>query len=334
VAEWLRYIEHDKARRPSTMRDYRSAANGSLLAAFGPGTPLDQIDGDRIEQFRQKLLGSVSRRTTQKLLVLLNGVMKRAVALGWITSNPADAIEPVNITRSGEFNVLSVAQIELVARQADPLYSAAIVLSAYTGLRTGELRALRWGDVSFERATIQVSRNRPTGGEEGAPKSGRVRSVPLIDDAARALDGLSRRGGFTEPDDLVFCTEAGDPLTETAIRLALYEAMESAGIDRKAFRAKRGFTAHDLRHTFGTLAAQVWPLHDVQAFMGHANIQTTMIYAHHIPKVDAAQRLTEFVNAEKAVYPTVSRTAENQEQQPATTGTETRLADATVSPTP
>jgi integrase len=47
---------------------------------------------------------------------------------------------------------------------------------------------------------------------------------------------------------------------------------------------------HDLRHTFGTLAVQVWPVTDVQAFMGHSDIKITMRYVHHVPKHDAAER--------------------------------------------
>lgn len=53
---------------------------------------------------------------------------------------------------------------------------------------------------------------------------------------------------------------------------------------------------HDLRHTFGTLAVQAFSLTDVKAFMGHADIQTTMIYAHHVPQPDAADRLTKLLD--------------------------------------
>jgi integrase len=119
--------------------------------------------------------------------------------------------------------------------------------------------------------------------------------VPLIDDVARVLDGLSRRERFIGPDDVVFCNEVGQMVAEDRFRKALYTAMKAAGIDRKAFPRGKGFTFHDLRHTFGTMAVQVWPLHDVQAFMGHADIKTTMIYVHHIPQHDAAARFTEFV---------------------------------------
>jgi integrase len=56
-----------------------------------------------------------------------------------------------------------------------------------------------------------------------------------------------------------------------------------AEIDRESFPAGP-FRFHDLRHTFGTLGAKVFPLHGLRAYMGHANIETTMIYAHHVPK--------------------------------------------------
>jgi integrase len=48
---------------------------------------------------------------------------------------------------------------------------------------------------------------------------------------------------------------------------------------------------HDLRHSFGTIAVAEFPLSDVQAWMGHADIHTTMRYVHHVPKHDAADRL-------------------------------------------
>jgi integrase len=59
---------------------------------------------------------------------------------------------------------------------------------------------------------------------------------------------------------------------------------------------------HDLRHTFGTLAVQVWPVTDVRAYMGHADIKTTMRYVHHVPKHDA-DRFSRFVEGQLGVSP-------------------------------
>ncbi len=153
---------------------------------------------------------------------------------------------------------------------------------------------MRWRDVDFAKQTVFV-RNSYTHGRIGPPKSGLIRSVPLIDQAAQALDALSRRGAFTAPDDLVFCTDLGEHLTDDAMRDGFYAALKRAGLgDRR--EGADPIVFHDLRHTFGTLAVEAWPLHDVQAYMGHADIQTTMIYVHHQPKTAAADRLSELVS--------------------------------------
>ena len=154
-------------------------------------------------------------------------------------------------------------------------------MAAFTGPRLGELRALRWTDIDFEKRLVHV-RASFTRGAVGAPKSGRVRSVPLIDQAARALDALSKRDIFAGADDLVFVEAAGEYIDDTRLRRRFQAALERAGLKR--------LRLHDLRHTFGTLAVQAFPLTDVKAFMGHADITTTMIYVHHVPQNDAADK--------------------------------------------
>ena len=92
----------------------------------------------------------------------------------------------------------------------------------------------------------------------------------------------------------MFCDPAGATLNDGAIREAFYDALEAAEIDRDRGTGK-ALVFHDLRHTFGTLAAQAFPLSDVQAYMGHADIQTTMVYVHHAPQHAAADRLGELI---------------------------------------
>ena len=155
------------------------------------------------------------------------------------------------------------------------------------------MRALRWRDIDFANATIHV-RASYTHNRLCVPKSGKVRSVPLIDQAATALDALSRRDHLTEPEDLVFVSPTGGYLHDGDTRRQFYAALEVANLGHKR-EGPRQMTFHDLRHTFGTLAVQAWPLSDVQAYMGHADVTTTMIYVHHVPKHGAAGALTALV---------------------------------------
>jgi integrase len=80
----------------------------------------------------------------------------------------------------------------------------AVRVSAYSGLRMGELLALRWVDVDFAGSALTISRV-ISDGVETTTKSGQVRRVPMGDDAAAALERLSQRRDFTYPEDLIFC---------------------------------------------------------------------------------------------------------------------------------
>lgn len=163
----------------------------------------------------------------------------------------------------------------------------------------GELRALRWSDVDFSKRLVHVRRSLALG-QFGDPKSGKVRSVPMVDQVMRSLDGLSRRDIFVDEHDLVFCGVVGSPIDDSAVRRRYRATLERAGLKVLRF--------HDLRHTFGTLAVQVFPLSDVRAFMGHADISTTMIYVHHVPQHDAAERLGRAIaSADEVVSQDVSR---------------------------
>jgi integrase len=306
--EWLRYVEVDRRRRPSTLRDYCHVVERALIPAFGE-LGLRDVTTEMIDSYRNALVeeGRLSPRSINKYVLVLHAIFRRAQRHWGLTVNPAVGVERQPIRRSGDFHVLSPEQVaalvratasgthhppakrqltgvELEARRDQDQQDAAIfTTAAFAGLRLGELRALRWRDVDFELRVVHVRRNY-TGSSEDVPKSGRVRAVPMVDQVARALEDLSRRERFTAPGDLVFAGPDGEFMDDSALRRRYYAALTAAGIDHLRF--------HDLRHTFGTLAVQEFPLSDVKAYMGHADIATTMIYVHHVPQHDAADRLS------------------------------------------
>src|SRR6266536_4642725 len=268
--------------------DYKSVVEHALDKEFGE-LPLEAVTAEKIDAYQARLVdeGMLSARTINKRLVALHGILRRAMRVYGLRSNPAALVDRQPLRRSGEFAVLHPAEVEALARAADNDQDAALFrVAAFTGLRLGELRALRWSDVDFAKHLVHVRRNY-THGADGAPKSGRVRSVPLIDQAAKALDGLSRRERFTGDDDLVFVDDVGGHVDDWRLRNRFHNALDKAGLPR--------LRLHDLCHTFGTLAVQAFPLSDVRAFMGHADIATTMVYVHHVPQVDAADRLSRLV---------------------------------------
>jgi integrase len=198
-----------------------------VLAEFGSDTLLHTIDTARVDAYRERMLaeGQLSRRTVQKILVLLRGILKRAKRKGWIASNPAADAERVTVRRTGDFHVLSPEEVHAVARaDGSELHGAMYVTAAFTGLRMGELRALRWADIDFAKRLVHVRRSY-TGNSFGAPKSQRVRSVPMSDQVARVLDGLSRRGANARPDELVFSPGYNGPFHHDTVRKRFYVAL-------------------------------------------------------------------------------------------------------------
>jgi integrase len=117
-------------------------------------------------------------------------------------------------------HVFSPEEVWALMRAAASEQDGAIFLTAaFTGLRLGELVALRWRDVDFAGSVVRV-RASYAGGALATPKSGKVRSIPLAPEVAEALARLSRRALFTLEDDLVFPGEAGAYLDSSALRRA------------------------------------------------------------------------------------------------------------------
>jgi integrase len=283
AAEFLRYCEQDRSCKPSTLRDYRSSFKAHLLPVFGD-QPLESITSAAIDAWRTSLTG-LSRRTKNKLLVVLHGVFGRAQRVWALPMNPVDGIERYRQRSSGDIDVFSPEEVMALVRAASSPQDAAIFLvAAFTGLRRGELLALRWRDIDFTGSVIRV-RASYAGGQLTTPKSGKVRAVPMAPDVATALASLGQRPNWTADDDLVFPGTAGDHLDGSALRRRYGAALVRAGL--------RPLRFHDLRHTFGTRMIAKADIRRVQEWMGHADVQTTMRYLHYAPRAEDAALVAE-----------------------------------------
>ncbi len=282
AAEWLRYVELDRQRKPSTVAGYKVLVRSQLLPAFG-SMALEEVTTDRIEQWLSSLGGAASSRT--KALVLLHGILKRARRVWGLEANAAAEVEKPALVRSGDIQVFSPEEVWSLVRSAASQQDEGIYLTAaFSGLRLGELLALRWRDVDFAGAVIRV-RASYAAGARTTPKSGKIRAVPMAPDVATALAQLGQREDWVGEDDLVFSGVAGGYLDGSALRRRYKAALAAAGL--------RPLRFHDLRHTFGTRMIAKADIRRVQEWMGHADIQTTMRYLHYAPRSEDAALVAE-----------------------------------------
>ena len=190
-------------------------------------------------------------------------------------------------SQPAELDVDEVAWREWEDRQDAELYRVA----AYTGLRLGELLALRWEDVDLERRLL-IAHRAVSAGVEGPTKSRQARALPLADVAAAALARLADRRDYTRRDDYVFCSRLGRRLDRSAVRRRYTRARDAAGL--------RPLRFHAHRHAAGSLVAREAGAHFVQAFLGHSRLSTTERYLHAKSRpqdVETLNRAFTFVHA-------------------------------------
>jgi len=284
--EYLRYIEQDRERKPSTLRDYDSIFRNHVLPHLGT-IHLGDLTPERVERWAAHEIDPhrrLANRTREKTITVFHGVMERARKLYRLPSNPVADVEKPRTAAKTEIQVFSPGEVMALVRAADSEQDAAIFLTAaFTGLRQGELIALHWRDVDFAGSAIRV-RASYTNGHLTSTKSGRVRSVPMATRVAETLARLSHRDYWTTDDDLVFVGITGSYLDGSALSKRYRAALKRAAL-RPRF--------HDLRHTFGTRVIGVADIRRVQEWMGQANVQTTMQYLHYVPRPQDAALVGE-----------------------------------------
>jgi integrase len=288
-----------------------------IMRAFGH-RPLASITSADIARFLARLDAepSMGPRTVNKHRQVLASVFEHAMrpdTFG-LPSNPARATDkrrepddrPIDFYEPEE--VFALARAASEGRHRDPQRPAVteaeaadrrrcdeqdatlFVVAAFTGLRLGELLALRWRDVSFADAKLLVEASW-SAGRLSSPKSRKWRAVPLADQPAAALARLAERERFTGRDDLAFCSAVGGYLDSSALRRRYRRAQAAAGL--------RPLRFHDLRHSFGSLVIREFDPASVKAFMGHAKITTTERYLHARSRRTDAARLTRAFTGEQ-----------------------------------
>jgi integrase len=265
-----------------TLSDYESYLRVHLIPFFD-GRSLDEIDVDLVEAFiATKRAEGKAIKSVRNYLGLLQAIFALALKRGWCAANPVAAIDKPRDRQDHDIRYLNGDELEELLRatpdtELGRLERTLYLTAAMTGLRRGELLALRWQDVDFEAGVIRVRRTYSRG-EFGTPKSRRSnRAVPLAERVATSLHGRRGESRFRSDSDLVFAhPDIGDVLDPSKVRKRFQAAARRAGLRPVRF--------HDLRHSFATrLAAAGAPLRALQEWMGHADQRTTMIYSHFAP---------------------------------------------------
>jgi integrase len=161
---YLEHLEHVLERKPTTLSDYRSMLRRHIESFFGTRA-IERIGPDDLRSYlAAKKRDGLSTKTISNQLVFLHGLFSHAVKRGWAPTNPVASVDrPRASSGDPDIRYLDLSELEALLRAVPDDYLGptehALYLTAMTGLRQGELVALRWLDVDWQAARIRVRRN-------------------------------------------------------------------------------------------------------------------------------------------------------------------------------
>ena len=307
LIEWLRSYAAVVVR-PSTMASYDGYVYKHIIPAIGQ-CPLQKVTPPIVQTFynneyqngRRDGQGGLSPKTLRNMHNMFHQAMEQAKLNGLIMQNPTDSVV-LPKTQKKEMRVLSVEEeMRILSVVHMHRLGFAIKLDLATGLRVGELCALRWTDLNYQTRSIKISRTlqrvqcsqmeresfkgyeNVTMMLEGDVKtSSGFRDIPLPDKIWTELmlhqqkqnQEYMQIGLPIQPNGYVFAMPMGTCVEPNVMRDAFSYLLALAGVDHANF--------HSLRHTFATRAVEAGiPIKTLSDILGHSQVQITMdLYCH------------------------------------------------------
>jgi len=265
------------ALKKSSMRIYSYQLEKHILPTLG-GLPVRNIGVAQIEACLSRLKQKGHATSTlRSVRATFATVLRSAVKRGHLEKNPAHGIVIREGDSKKERRFYSVDQVRMLLGVLTEPCASVVAVAVLTGMRIGEILALRWKRIDPLGATLEVAENYSSG-EFGSPKTkSSQRVLPISSALRRVLENQHARMNPTSPEELVFRTPSGTPLNDKNLyNRELAPACDRIGQPRVSW--------HSFRHTHQTL------LHDSgaslktsQELLGHSDLETTLnVYTHTV----------------------------------------------------
>ena len=305
--EWLNVYKFDVIRE-NTRRSYNTVYIKHISPVLG-NMCLADINQLQIKNLIKNLKeDGYGYETQNKVKILLVDIFNKALINEYIRKNPAKGISVKRDERS-ERRVLSQEEQNIFFDCCKgTFYDNLFVIAVSTGMRIGELAALRWSDIDWDNRVIRVTRTLVYQKYEGDsqkefhfenPKTRTsLRNIPINRQCEVALKKqfmqksvVTSKQPITKKvderySDLLFTTKFNTPLNSQIVSDAIKKVVDEVNLTRDITEEMELFSAHCFRHTFATrcFEAGIQPK-TVQAYLGHASLQMTMdLYTSVMPK--------------------------------------------------
>ena len=302
--DWLKYVELEKRER-STLDHYRNHVKNHINPRLG-GEKVAKLTTPRVQAFRDDLLASLSRIHAKKVLTSLKSLLKDAQRRGNAAQNVALGVSIKRDNRSKlklkiGVDIPTPDEIKRVVHAATGRVRPFLITVIFTGLRSSELRGLRWVDVDLKNGELHVRQRADRYNEMGKPKSeAGERALPLgpfVVNTLKEWKLACPRGelGLVFPNTLGKIWDHADIVSRY-----VWPVMVTAGVvDDKGEAKYTGL--HSLRHFYASWLINrkkdgglELPIKTVQQRLGHSSIvMTSDVYGHLFPRGDDGSEMAE-----------------------------------------
>jgi integrase len=276
--------------KPTSARYYGIQLRCHITPHLGNRRLCDLTRGEVQAFLATKRAQGLSGSSVHGVRTALSKLLQSAVEWNYLTANPARGLVVGDRHPKNERVFLTPTQVrKLISALPEPCRAIVLVL-ALTGLRIGELLALRWKHVDRSVGVIRV-RETVYEGQFGSPKTRSSRRDVPMSQPVREI--LLRLAEGEEPDDLVFRSRAGTPINpKNLANRVLRPACRELKLPVVGW--------HSFRHTHATLLTEVGEsIKTTQAILGHSDLETTLnTYSHPIPESQrrAVERVAEILD--------------------------------------
>lgn len=285
ASDWL--VQVLPMYKHSTQKNHRHIVAKHLLPRFGE-TQLIDLGRQQVQTYVADLLrAGYAPKTIDHIHDVLSAVLRTAVKWGYITDNAARQVDLPALKTVRPKWVLTETQAAVLLEALPPLAKTMVAVAILTGLRRGELFALRWSDLDAEGKVLTVDEAVYEGRFNTPKTEAGMRRIPLSPIARHVLQQWRDRSKRTALNDLVFSTWSGKPISPNNVLRAIVPVCTELGLPRASwltFRRTYASWAHEKGVAGKTIAA----------LMGHTKVDTTLnVYAQALDASvrDAAQRV-------------------------------------------
>lgn len=271
------------SKRQTTVRRtherYSSIINNAILPKFGD-MPIRDLKVSHVEKWRNDLLQRFTAKTVKEYQIVIRGIFQKALHDEEIGRNPIDALDNLKVKKPHVVPFMP-HEVKLILDTAQGWFKNYLALGFMTGMRVGEIVALKWENVDFLKREIYVCASRAMGKEGSTKTQSGIRYIPIMDTLLPFLENQYQISGDRE---YIFINQYGNPFYDykTIGSIQWTDILKECNLPHRRM--------YEMRHTCATnlLMSGQYSVNEIASILGHSTPQ--MLFERYTRNISAERK--------------------------------------------